>query len=532
MAYSEEPPASEIEAPVSPQEVEAPPVPPNTVEDVPAPPQEEKPVAAPQTYDDLLSIGIGQLHEKNLSEARQQFEQAFINNPQGVEAHYYLGVIDAKEGNTPQAKEHFSQAIALDPTFVPVYFDLGILYYQDGQYTDAQKMFDVVEKVDPARARVYYYQGLIFRQQGKLDEAAKKFEKAASLDAELAPEAHYRAGVAYYHAGNRRAATGALHRVIKMAPESEASRLSHALMEQIQSETKQWSGSLSAGLQYDDNVILEPRAAALPVGTAYINGEDVVSVLHLAGHYQGWVTSKTAGKVQYNLYQNLHSENELKDFDISDHHLNFTGGRETRHGMLTLSYDVQYTFLRDDRYFFQQGLGPTLSLRGANDRRTDISYRFRFQRFYNIIPLFPTNADRNVRRHEVGLIYSMKLQDKGHLTGGYFFDKDIAGKGPSEDDWSLNEHRLTSGFTSLPWRSWTAAIHLEFNLKGFAHPHQLLLHDVPRKDRGWFTSVRLARPIYSNIQGSFQYLYQQNSSNIPFYDYRRNLVGVFTTVTF
>jgi tetratricopeptide (TPR) repeat protein len=485
----------------------------------------------PQTYHDLLSIGVNKLYEKNLPEARQPFEQALVHNPQGVEAHYYLGVIDARQGNTHQAKEHFNQAIAIDPTFVPVYFDLGILYYQDGQYTDAQKMFDVVEKVDPARARVYYYQGLIFRQQGKLDKAVKQFEKAAALDAELAPEAHYRAGVAYYHAGNMKAATDALHKVIKMAPESEASRLSHELIEQIQSETKQLSGSLSAGLQYDDNVILEPRAAALPVGTAYINGEDVVSVLHLTGHYQGWVTSKTAGEVRYNLYQNLHSENELKDFDISDHHLNLTGGRETRHGMLTLDYDIQYTFLRDDRYFFQQGMGPTFSFRGSNDRRTDLSYRFRRHHFYNIAPLFPTNADRNVRRHEVGFVHSIKLKDRGHLTGGYFFEKDIAGKSPTQDDWSLHEHRLTSG-ASLPWRSWTTAIHLEWALKDFAHPNQLLLHDTRRKDRGWFTSVRFARPLYSNIQGSFQYLYQRNNSNIPFYGYRRNLVGVFTTVTF
>lgn len=488
-----------------------------------------------ETLDEAvrLSEGVRLLNENDLGRARAQFEQALAGNGEGVEAHYYLGVTEARAGRTEEAERHFQKALSIDRTFVPAHFDLGVLYYRTGQDDLALKSFETVEKVDPGRARAHYYRGEILQRQGKRNEAAAELEKAVLLDPRLALEVSYETGVVSYNGGDLETARRAFQNVMTLSPESEAAQSAGGFLEKIDEEgakKKRWDVSLSLGAQYDDNVILEPNQSPPAAGTI-TDKSDLVGVVFLRGRYQWLHLPEWTGGLEYSFYQNFHRDNLLEDFTIQNHQFIFNGGRRIGRSELLLQYELQYALLGGDSFMLKQTIGPRFILPESKQNITEFSYQFGAKRFDDIERLFPNNSERNVQTHKAGFTHYYIFESKGNLHGGYFFEREIAGNLPNEDDWTFTGHRLAAGFVLPSWRHLVLAADAEYIFRKFDHENQQPPNEK-RNDRELLAIVALTRSFGERLDLSLQYLHQQNRSNIPLFEYDRNIYGLIATIKF
>ncbi|HZR46490.1 MAG TPA: tetratricopeptide repeat protein [Candidatus Manganitrophaceae bacterium] len=480
-----------------------------------------------------LSEGVRLLTENDLGGAMRQFEQALAGNGRPVEAHYYLGIAETRAGRAEEAERHFQQALSIDRTFVPAHFDLAVLYYRTGRNDLALKSFETVEKVDPGRAKVHYYRGAILQRQGKRDEAAAEWEKAVLLDPRLALEVHYETGVASYNGGDLEAARRAFQNVMTISPESEAAQSAGGFLEKIDEEgakRKRWDVSLSLGAQYDDNVILEPNQSP-PTAQTITDKSDLVGVVFLRGRYQWLHLSDWSGRVEYSFYQNFHRDDALENFNIQSHQLIFNGGRRIGQSELLLQYELQYALLGGDSFMLKQTIGPRFILPESKRNLTEFSYQFGAKRFDDIAGLFPNNSERNVQLHKAGFTHYYTFESKGNLHGGYAFDREIAGSLPNEDDWTFSGHRFYAGLVLPPWRHLILAADAEYILRRFDHENQQPPNEK-RNDHELLAIVTLTRSFGERLDLSLQYLHQQNRSNIPLFEYDRNIYGVVATIKF
>lgn len=488
----------------------------------------------PQGYHDHLSAGIVRLNQNDLGGAMQQFKEALAVNPQGVEAFYYIGVTQARAGQRDDAEKSFKEALARDATFLPAHFDLGVLYYQKDQDDAALKEFDIVQRADPDRARVYYYQGLILRRMGKPKEAAAKMEKAASLDPDIALEANYHAGSAYYEAGDLESARKSFQNVVTLLPEGETAQSASDYLARIDAQArhnKRWDLLFSAGVQYDTNVILEPTRSVPATPQTITNKSDLVGVLFLRGRYQWLNTPDWDGRIEYNFYQNFHRRDQLNDFDLQSHNLILNGGRRFGRMELLLQYELQFATLGGDRFLLRQEVGPHLIVEENKQNVTEFLYHFGYRDFSDIQPLFPNNSDRDVHTQKVGFLHYFLFGSKGNLHAGYFFEREKAGNSPTEDDWTFNGHRLVAGVVLPPWQKLIFAFDTEYVLRRFSHPNSQPPGDK-RKDDDWLAIATLSREITRHIDVALQFLHEQNLSNIPLFEYHRNIYGAIVTAKF
>jgi Tfp pilus assembly protein PilF len=484
-------------------------------------------------YHTRLSEGVTRLNENDLGGARQRFEQALAENPEGVEAHYYIGITDARAGRTTEAIQSFQKALAIDRTFVPAHFDLGVLYYQTGQDELALSAFETVEKIDPTRAKPFYYESIILQRQGKAKEAAAKMEKALALDPDLALEANFGTGVASYQAGDFVLARKAFQDVMALSPGSEAAQSAVEFLDKIdlqEQSKKRWDLTLSTGVQYDTNVILEP-ARGPSNGQSITDEKDIVGLVYLRGRYQWLSRPEWTGRTEYSFYQNFHRDDLLKDFNVQNHNFVFNGGRRIGRSELLLQYELQYATLGGDAFLFRQSFGPRFILPESKQNLTEFTYQFGAKRFDDIKGLFPNNSERDVRTDKAGFTHYSLLESKGNLHGGYFFEREIAGNLPNEDDWTFSGHKIAAGFVLPPWKTLTVAADAEYILRQFDHANQQP-PGSKREDHEFLFIATLSKGFGRSLDLSVQYLYQKNDSNIPLFEYDRSIYGLIATVKF
>ena len=487
-----------------------------------------------EEYNDRLAEGITKLNQKNLAAALLQFKAAIAADAKGVEAHYYLGVTQARANRDKVAEGHFLKALEIDRTFIPARMDLGILYYRIGKDQEAMASLKIVEQIDPGRARVHYYQGLILRRTGSAAASQAKLDRAVSLDSSLAGAIRFQSAVAHYEAGALDSAKAAFQEVLTLSPNRELSETARGFINKIDTAAageKPWEFSMSLGIQYDDNVVLDSGNAPLPTGIK--EKDDFVGVVYLQGKYEWFKKDHWRSDVQYSFYQNLHSENSLDDFNIQDHNLSLRGYRQLGMNEAGLIYRFQYATLGGEDYMTGHSIGPTFLWGHSEMHFTELDYRYGMKDFDDIRPLFTANNTRDADTHRLSATHTLLFGEKGKFYAAYGFEKEKAGSGIQEDDWSYDGHEIKLGLVLPPWKQSVLSLEVSGTRRDYSDPNE---NDLPnrrkREDDDLLFIAVLSRPLSEHTQISAQYLYQQNDSNIALYDYERNIVGLIVTAAY
>ncbi len=484
-------------------------------------------------YDSLLSKGIVGLEHNDLDLALRHFKAALSKKPNGVQAYYYIAVTHARANRVAEAEKTFQKTLKLDRTFMPAHFDLAVLYYQIREDEKALKSFELLRRIDPERARVYFYEGVILRRNGKESEAEAKLEKAVSLDPALAAEMHFLSGASEFQAGDLDSAMKEFQGVITLSSDGELADSAREFITRIDTMPKQkkrFHLTASLGIQYDDNVILEPRqTSAAPAGIS--EKSDFVGIFYLRGKYQ-WLKSRTwNGELALSYFTNFHTEEDLNDFDIQDTHLSTQLGRRFGKNELGLKYELQFATLGGNDFLLSQKIGPRFIRVHSKKQLTEVTYFYGNKDFKDNFPLFPQNSERDVKVHQATLSHYLRIGDNGSIYGSYAFEMEEAGDAVAEDDWSFDSHHIKIGLALPAWKKITTTFEANATQRQFKNKNQLDL-SKERKDEDLLFILAFSRPLNQHLNLTAQYLYQDNNSNIPVFAYRRGIIGLIATATY
>ncbi len=131
----------------------------------------------------------------------------------------------------------------------------GIALYHLERYAEAAAALDGAEGLTSGEAELALYRGLIALRNGDNDRAAPSLEAAARLaPAMTEPVASYYAGLAWKGSAERAKARAAFQRVIDLDGDGPWGKEAAKLLEST--ELFPFFVKMSAGIEYDDNVVL------------------------------------------------------------------------------------------------------------------------------------------------------------------------------------------------------------------------------------------------------------------------------------
>ncbi|WP_348267791.1 tetratricopeptide repeat protein [Edaphobacter paludis] len=96
----------------------------------------------PDNDQDYLSLALLELHENNISEAKETLLKGQARIPGSGKIIWGLGLTSALEGNTATATRQLERAVEMLPEWPGSYSTLGVFYYQTGQIAKAKEVLD------------------------------------------------------------------------------------------------------------------------------------------------------------------------------------------------------------------------------------------------------------------------------------------------------------------------------------------------------------------------------------------------------
>jgi tetratricopeptide (TPR) repeat protein len=150
-------------------------------------------------------------------------------------------------------------------------------------YEGAVRELEEVLKSRPNDEQATLYLGVALSRSGKR-EAEGMLKKALLINPQN-PRTNLELGIYYLGRGLHGEAKDYFENTIKLAPNTEYSEKANEYLKLVKPEVvrKRWSLDVSAGVQYDSNVVLDSGASPLPEG---ISGKsDWRFVFDLSGRY-------------------------------------------------------------------------------------------------------------------------------------------------------------------------------------------------------------------------------------------------------
>lgn len=311
----------------------------------------------PAAFDLHITKGILALDRKDYTRAIEDINAALNEKPDDPSANLYLGIALCNSGNEKEGEKLLKKALKLDPLSPRANLELGILYYKRGIYDEAKDFFETVKTLSPGT---------------DLSDMAKDYIR-----------------------------------------ETERKEKRGKMTE------KNWAFSLTGGLQYDSNVILEPSDGTLPQGIS--RKSDWRGIIYLDAKYTPAIAENFSIGPTYSFYQSLHKE--LDDFNVQQYlpglMLNYTISKNLT---LRAQYTYEWTSVGGEHYLSSHAISPTVTIAEGKGFFTSLNYRYQDKDFKNTT-LFVNNTERNGSNNLIGITQYICIS-RATLSLGYSHDVD------------------------------------------------------------------------------------------------------------
>jgi tetratricopeptide (TPR) repeat protein len=461
-----------------------------------------------------------------------------------------------------------------------VEFYRAVAFYHLERYAEASAALDRAEGVTGEEAQYHLYSGLLALRDGDYDRAAPALESAARLSpAVTEPVASYYAGLAWQGSAERAKARQAFERVVEIDGDGTWGKEAAKMLEG--SAPYPFYVNMSAGVEYDDNVVLRGGSTLFPAtGSSldeFADGEDWRGVWRInagvqlfeaedwsagiVGGYSGMahhdlqefdthyptigaylahrIDANTIGQVQY---QYGFAWVDKDDF-MQSQNINLAVSHVwPRAGTTVASTDLFWTDLRFDLFDVPDanqgdapgdicpntpvdppgGCGPN----GLNERRERDRDGIGFD--IGVRHLFPVNVPEMLE----GVFEAIDV------SGGYqfrFFDSD--GR-----EWKHTAHLLSAGIdVELPL-DFRFGTHVIYEHRDFSNPSTFPDREVIDRVYGLSGSDRnedevtfeaeVEKDLTAHLSVSARWAYTDSESNRRVYGYSRHIVGGYLNYRF
>ncbi len=456
----------------------------------------------------------------------------------------------------------------------------AVALYHLERYTEASAALATADGLTGEEAQLQLYRGLIALRNGDNDRAAPALESAARLSpAVTEPVASYYAGLAWQGSAERAKAREAFRRVVEIDGDGPWGKEATKMLEG--NAPFPFYVNMSAGIEYDDNVVLRGGATLFaPPGSSiaeFGDTEDWRGVWRLNAGVQlfetedwsGGLTGSYSGTAQY----------DLKEFDT---HYPTIGAYLARRFDANTTAQMQYQYgfgwVDEDKFLQTQTVNLAVShawsKAGTSVVSTDL---FWTDLQFNLLntpdagpgdppgttcPSVPVNPpggcgpnglnerrerDRDGIGFGIGLSHQLPVKvpkaiervvEAIELRGGYqfrFFDSD--GR-----EWKYTSHILDAGIdVEFPYDI-RVGTHVVYERRDFANPstypdrevidQAYALSSADRKEDEVTFQAEIEKDLSRNLSVSARWAYTDSESNRRVYGYNRHIVGGYLNLRF
>ncbi len=141
---------------------------------------------------------VSDLNAGGYKKAEQGFRKILEQDPENINAHYYLGLVKYVQQNFAEAALFFQWVQKRVPQMPVVHYYLGLIAYDQSRWDEALKEMETAKRLDSQLSMVHYYLGLIHYKNKEITSAKLTFQEATRLEPSLAL-AHYALAYLLFH---------------------------------------------------------------------------------------------------------------------------------------------------------------------------------------------------------------------------------------------------------------------------------------------------------------------------------------------
>jgi tetratricopeptide (TPR) repeat protein len=382
-----------------------------------------------------------------------------------------------------------------------------------------------VLELEPDRARAHLFAGIAAYRMSAFSEALSHLERAGELDPSIRAQSRYYAGLAEALQGNLANAEAAFGDVEQQSPHSPLGQSAQSLRSQVAPapEERRWRAQLLGGMEYDSNPTI--------VGDIVSPDDDWRGVLRPSASYRFLQTGKAALSAGYEGYLSFHIDQT--EVNLQTHSAWLSGGYSLGPVRLGLRYDYAFTFIdTTDPFRHLHRVTPSVSIAEGDWGVTYGHYQFHYHDFLNDLTVAQEPIlDRDGTRHLAGLSQFFFLPEPfTYVRVGALAD--FARTDGTEWSYDGMEASFGAGY-DFPYEvslSWLYRFFFRDYRNGstFAEPE----FSENRKDHRHVLTLELAKALTEHWVVSAGGALTWSKSNLPIYDYDRQVGGAYVTYRF
>ena len=404
------------------------------------------------------------------------------------------------------------------------------------------------------RSTVLVAKGELAYHQGRLDDSVSLLRQAVAADSQD-PVAHLALGQVLLETGNRTDAIASFERSLEIRPGFPAAERALATARSGRSTSglfgtvsdvarpeagpgrataKRWGVTLTTGLQYDDNVTIEP-SGRVPVSLG--DTDDIAFIFGFTGHFDVVSREDVLLRLEYDLYQSLHPD--IDDFDFRSNRVWGTASYALAPWVwIGLQGGYNHYTLGPHSYLGESFVLPFLSVLQETWGLTQLTYRHGENTFWGFSDFgSPFRDVRDGPTDAASIDQTLYLQEK-YFTFGYRFERENPDRSggrttvPVGNDFELDSNQLTlGGGSSLLWEVYLDLLYL-YRMDDYDNPQSVSGFTKHRNDDGHFFYAALSRPITDHVSVVVNYYGTINDSDLSVFEYNRNVIGTLLQVSF
>ena len=286
---------------------------------------------------------------------------------------------------------------------------------------------------------------------------------------------------------------------------------------------KRWSVYATTGLQYDSNVALDPSGTVLP--GAPKNPADGAGTFGAGGRFDLVDNARWQADLEYDFYQTAHFR--LHDFNLRSNRVLGTTSYSLLPELWTgVQAGYQHYVLGTAPYSGSPFVAPFVSHVEGRWGLTQFIYQHAPVTYFSK----PFEGVRDGPTDSAGLSQTL-YWGPSYFTIGYEFGS-VRPTSVAGNDYRERYNQLSVGVGFAPgWRTTVDVAYL-FRYENYPEPNSAADFRTSRQDTVSQFSVTVQRPITRYVSVALAYYGTVDDSNIPVYQYNRNIVSAEVRVAY
>jgi len=505
--------------------------------------------------DVLVAQAVLAYDSRHYEEALDLLNRAVAMDANNTRGLYYQGLTLIALQRPEQAISPLEQLRTLRPNDRMVQYQLGVAYFSAAKYEQASPLLEDLFRQQPDLENLGYYVGFMRYRDKQYSDAAEAFRAGKTTDPNIRQLTQFYTGLAYGVLGLSEQSQRELfsaQRTQAVSPITGAAiRIQEALAAgQPITEEKRLRAQVTVGGFYDDNVAINPNKSRDPIAETFRARKTTAPGMLISGtaDYSFYRDGPLEATATYSFLQTLNFNDGLNKFNIQNHLGGlagyYRGTVATMPYQIGLQYTYDYLFL--DMKGFLSRHTPTVSetivppafsvpMLGNVENLTTFVQRYQRKMFYGE----PGDNDnrfvgdlRDAHNWMVGLLHVFRFaSDKVLIRFGYQFDMENA----AGTSFSYTGNRFqTGGQVAMPWGGVTMRYDYDIHWRAYKNGQILFVDDQLQSGQQRFDIeqshfVQILKPISKNFTVAAQYQRVRNDTNIPVYDYTKNVYTMLVT---